>query len=990
MRPNQARSAVMLTLVQRNSPVRPGSRRSPRDWPRRWWRGAAAWLAVVGTAAVVPAAEKTVDFARDVAPILEQACLRCHSPGNAQGELSLATIDDLRRREYLVAGDPEASYLLDVVSAHDGERPLMPREGEPLAAEQVAVLRRWIAAGAVWPEGLVLRPKSRADSSWWSLRPLQPLAPPPAEGAPPAWQAHPIDRFLAARLAAASLAPNPPADRRTLIRRVTYDLIGLPPTPEEVESFVRDPDPHAYERLVERLLASPHYGEHWGRHWLDVVRFGESNGFERNFLIHDLWPFRDYVIRSLNEDKPFDQFLREHLAGDVVGPDQPDVEIGSAFLVAGPYDDVGNQDPVQAAQIRANTIDEIIRAAGEAFLGLTIGCARCHDHKFDPILQEDYYGWYATFAGVRHGSRVVAAPEERAAHAARRRPLEERRRRLLEERDALLQDVLVRGEQNASRYEAEWTRPPVDRQGTEETFPAVTARFLRLVSEGQDAHPENTANFGIDEFEVWSAEPQPRNVALAAHGGRASGASRQVEDFPGAYGPELAIDGKFGARFLATGGTLTIEFAEPTQIQRVVFSSARGEATPEHSNFAFVGEYRLETSTDGRQWTTVAHSHDRRPVSAAIRQHRLRRLAMTNDEAERLAGLEQALAQVERELSALPPLPTAWVGQRVAADAQGPFHVFLGGNPQRRGTAVVPASLSAFAAVVPPYALAEDASEGERRKALVDWLVHPAHPLTPRVLANRLWHYHFGTGLVETPSDFGYMGGRPTHPELLDWLAAQVHVHGWRLKPLHRLIVLSQAYQQASTFREDAARVDGDARLLWRFPPRRLSAEEIRDTLLAVSGRLDVRQGGPGFRLYRFMQDNVSTYAPLEHHGPETYRRAVYHQNARASVVDLMSEFDLPDCAFSTPRRAQTTTPLQALTLLNHSFTLDMAAALAERVQREAGDDPDVQIQRLFLLCLLRLPVESERAAARRLVDAYGLPALGRAVLNTSELIYVH
>lgn len=988
MKHDQARGDTRLRRDRRISPGRLSSRLLPHNMPLGRWGRCAASLALLWFPVVLSAAE-SVDFVRDVAPIFERACLRCHAPGNAQGELSLATIDDLRRLEYLVAGDPESSYLIEVVSASDGERPRMPKEGEPLAAEQVAVLRRWIAAGAVWPEGLVLRPKSRADATWWSLRPLTRCDPPQTAGVPPAWQAHPIDRFLAARLAAAGLAPNPLADRRTLIRRVTYDLTGLPPAPEEVEAFVRDPDPHAYERLVDRLLASPHYGEHWGRHWLDVVRFGESNGYERNFMINDLWPFRDYVIRSLNEDKPFDQFLREHLAGDVLGPDQPDVEIGSAFLVTGPFDDVGNQDPVQAAQIRANTIDEIIRATGEAFLGLTIGCARCHDHKFDPILQTDYYGWYATFSGVRHGSRVVATAAEKQADAERRRPLEARRQHLMQERDSLLQNLLSRGEQNASTYEAHWTRPPVDRQGTEETFPPVTARFIRLVSEGQDTNPENTTNFGIDEFEVWSAEPQPRNVALAAHGGRASGTSRLVEDFPGAYAPELAIDGKTGARFLATGGTLTIEFAAATPLQRVVFSSARGETTPEHPNFVFVGEYRLEISTDGQQWTQVANSHDRQPVNEAWRKHRLRRLAMTDNERDRLAALEQALAQVNQELSALPPLPTVWVGQRVAADAQGPFHVFLGGNPQRRGEPVVPASLSAFVGVVPTYALAEDAPEGDRRKALADWMVHPANPLTPRVLANRLWHYHFGTGIVETPSDFGFMGGRPTHPELLDWLAAQIHEHGWRLKPLHRLIVLSQAYQQASTFREDAARVDGDARLLWRFPPRRLSAEEIRDTLLSVSGRLDLRQGGPGFRLYRYMQDNVATYAPLDHPGPETYRRAVYHHNARASVVDLMSDFDLPDCAFSTPRRAQTITPLQALTLLNHSFTLDMAAALAERVQREAGDDPDAQIQRLFLLCVSRPASEMERTAARRLVDAYGLPALGRVMLNTSELIHV-
>jgi hypothetical protein len=363
---------------------------------------------------------------------------------------------------------------------------------------------------------------------------------------------------------------------------------------------------------------------------------------------------------------------------------------------------------------------------------------------------------------------------------------------------------------------------------------------------------------------------------------------------------------------------------------------------------------------------------------------------MTDSERDQLAALGRELASVNRKLAAVPPLPTVWVGNRVAADAQGPFHVFLGGNPQRQGDEVVPASLSALSEVAPAYRLKPDAAESERRLALAEWIVHPGNPLTPRVLANRLWHYHFGTGIVDTPSDFGYMGGKPTHPQLLDWLASQVHRCGWRLKPLHKLIMMSQTYRQSSDYRAQPARLDGDARLLWRYPPRRLSAEEIRDTMLIVAGKLDTRMGGPGFRLYQFMQDNVCTYVPLDKHGPETYRRAVYHQNARASVVDLMTEFDQPDCAFSTPRRARTTTPLQALTTLNHSFTLDMANALAERLEREGRRDPSEQVSRAFQLCFSRQPTKEELASCRGLIAGQGLPALCRVLLNTSELIYVH
>jgi cytochrome c553 len=689
------------------------------------------------------AATAKVDFVRDVAPILEQRCIRCHKPGNDKSKLSLATLADLTANEYIVPGDPEASYLLEVVSAAGSAKPLMPKEGPPLTAEEVERLRVWIAEGAHWPADLVIQEKSKADRNWWSLRPLA-SSEPPSDEIPAAWSANPIDRFVYARLIAAGLEPNPPADRRTLIRRVSYSLTGLPPEPKEVAAFVADDSPDAYEKLVDRLLASPRYGEHWGRHWLDVVRFGESTGFEVNHVIDNAWPFRDYVIQSLNEDKPFDQLVTEHLAGDAVGPGDLNVEVGLTFLVCGPVDIVGNSDAAQAAQIRADTVDEMIRATGEAFIGLTIGCARCHDHKFDPISQRDYYRLYATFAGVYHDDRS-AAPES----------------------------------------------PP-----------------LRI--------------------------------------GR---------------------------------------FEQPT----------------------------------------------------------------------------------------------------------GPQHVFQRGDANRKGEQVDAASISTLEHVGERYELASDSPEQDRRLALARWIVAGGNPLPPRVLVNRLWHYHFGTGIVATPSDFGYMGSPPTHPELLDWLARRLLAEGWKLKPLHKLIVMSEAYRQSSAHRDDAAQVDADARLLWRFPPRRLAAEEIRDTVLLLAGKLDERPGGPGFRLYEYTRDNVATYTPLEKFGPGTYRRSVYHQNARASLIDVLTDFDAPDCAFSSSRRIATTTPSQALALMNHSFTMDMAQAFAERLASEAGEGgPAAQVALAFELAFARHANSAEQAAATALVKEHGLRALCRAMLNSSELIYMH
>ena len=306
------------------------------------------------------------------------------------------------------------------------------------------------------------------------------------------------------------------------------------------------------------MLASPHYGERWGRHWLDVVRFGESNGFEQNFLINELWPFRDYVVRSLNEDKPFDQLIREHIAGDIIGKDQPDVAVGSAFLVAGPYDSVGNQDAVQAAQIRANTLDEMIRATSEAFLGMTLGCARCHDHKFDPITQEDYYSMYATFAGVRHGSTTLATAEQRRNRDEALAPLNERKSEIDAPSTRSTKTVLARANERIDEFEAKWSRPAVDRTGTEETIEPTQAKFIRLICEGTDSNPSGKT-FKLDEFEIWSAGDDSQNVALASAGAKATGKARINEDFPGVYGPHLAIDGKSGERFLSASNDITIE-----------------------------------------------------------------------------------------------------------------------------------------------------------------------------------------------------------------------------------------------------------------------------------------------------------------------------------------------------------------------------------------------------------------------------------------------
>ncbi len=919
-------------------------------------------------------------FEQKIRPVLAEHCYECHSERakKVKGGLLLDSRAGWQKggdsgAAALVPGRPDESLLIRAVRHLEDDLAMPPKQPQ-LPAALIADLVAWVAMGAPDPRDGASVAARRADKSWWSLQPLAAK-----------FTHDSIDGFIAEKLAAQKLAFNPPADPRALIRRMTYDVTGLPPTSDEVAAFERASlrDPEAATRdLTDRLLASPRYGERWGRHWLDVVRFGESVGFEKNGIIDDLWPFRDFVIQSLNADKPFDRFITEHLAGDVIGKDDPAVEVGAAFLVAGPYDDVKNQDVAAQANIRAATLDEIVVATSGAFLGLTVGCARCHHHKFDPIPTEDYYRLRAAFEGVNHGRRVVASPEERAAFPAATQPLIKRRAQVVAERDALERAITQRAK--AAAEAAVSQRPKINPEGTEEKFAPVTARFVRFVMTASTANPKSALRSRLVEFEVWSAGPAGRNVALAANGATAAGAkSVLAEDFPEAYGPHLVIDGRFGEQwFIGNPATLTLTLAREETIDRIAYRNAKDAMIEDKAQGDTPTDYEVQVSSDGDTWHTVASSAGRTPWSAAHGIEQQRREVTTPEERKQLAALVARIAALDRELKTVPPLRQIWVGQPAEPGASTRVH--KGGDPMKPGDVVAPASLAVLAEATAPFALAPDAPEGARRRALAEWIVRADNPLPPRVLANRVWQHHFGTGIVDTPSDFGFLGGTPTHPELLDFLARRLLAHGWRLKPLHREILLSRAYRQSAAFRDAAARVDQDARLLWRFPPRRLSAEEIRDTLLAVAGRLKFEpMGGPGFRLYKFTQNNVSTYFPLDHHGPETYRRAVYHQNARASVADLLTDFDFPDIALAAPRRANTTTPLQALTLLNHRFTLDLATALSARL------DPADPVTHAYAIVFQRAPTPAEKSAAAALVAQHGAESFCRALLNANELIHL-
>ncbi len=949
-------------------------------------------------------------FESRVRPILVEHCYACHSSRSdiVKGGLRLDTKSGWQQggdsgHPAIVPGESDSSPLIEAIR-HQGGLKMPPDKKLPDSV--IADLVQWIQQGAVDPRVASETGESdgnakRADKSWWSLQPVTVHAPPTTAGQPSTWSVNPIDRFIFATLHSQGLEPSGPAETRTLVRRMTYDVTGLPPTVNDIELFETDRQQRGFteavERLVDRLLASPRYGEHWGRHWLDVVRFGESIGFERNVIIDDLWPFRDYVIQAFNQDRPFDRVIMEHIAGDVLGKDQPDIEVASAFLVAGPYDDVGNQDPVAQANIRAATLDEIITATSSAFLGMTVNCSRCHHHKFDPIQTEDYYRLRAAFEGVKHGRRVVASTDERQRHAAAHKPLEAELRTIERELERIEESISSRAREELKSRS--FPRPKVDAGSTDERFAPIRSTAVRFVMHAHSANPLSAVGSRLVEFEVWSAGNDSHNVALSRLGAKAAGAKNAVaEDFPEAYGPQFTIDGSFAEQwFVGSPAVLTITLAEPTLIDRITFSNSRGiEIQRKGVQGETPTDYEVFVLNNNAEWIKVADSFDRQPWSETHAIERVRQSVTTVEEATRLTELIRQRTEIRKRLDSIPPLRQVFAGNYAQPDR--PTMVHQGGDPAKPIAEIAPASLQFAGSTRDDFNLPKDAPESERRLALAKWMVASDHPLTARVLANRIWHYHFGTGIVDSPNDFGFLGGRPTHPELLDWLATRLINHGWRLKPLHREILTSQTYLQSSEFRTAPAAVDRDSRLLWRFPPRRLSAEEIRDTLLVVGGKLKFELGGPGFRLYKFTQNNVCTYFPLDRHGPETYRRTVYHQNARASVVDLLTDFDFPDIAFAAPRRAITTSPLQTLTLFNHSFTLDMANALAQRIGEQTASESGAEhspgkvaseIRQAYRIALQREPVQEEVIDAEELIAKHGLTAFCRALLNFTELAYI-
>ncbi len=808
-----------------------------------------------------------------------------------------------------------------------------------------------------------------AAEDHWSFRPVTVPQKPVTRDL--RWARSPMDPFILLRLEESGLKPAPEADRTSWLRRVTFDLVGLPPTPEQVAAFLADAQPDAHERVVEALLRSPRYGERWAQHWLDVVRFADTHGFEVNTERPNAWPYRDYVIRSFNDDTPYDRFVREQIAGDTMGQDA-----ATGFLVTASALLPGQigADDVSKRLARQDALDEIVVNTGQTFLGLSVGCARCHDHKFDPITARDYYSMQAFFAGVEYGDREMRTAETEAL----KREVGQLKERLVAVDSALtrFEPIARVGFVGKDAVEAmDSLRPSVHPARNSERFASVRTRRVRFT-----IRKTNNLEPCIDELEV--IDRSGRNIALASIGTRVtSSGDTTVEN---RHELRLIHDGHYGnsSSWMSNEkgrGWVLLELPEEREVERVVWGRDRaGEFTDRLAT-----DYTLEVEEASGTWRTVADSSDRRPPGRDSGGPTLgvAMAGLGTAEVAQVKALQAERKAIEARIATQSAAQLVFAGVSRKPDD---IHLLHRGDPEQPKDPVTPA----VPVVLGSLKLERDAEETQRRRTLAEWITRPEHPLTARVMVNRIWQGHFGVGLVETASDFGRSGTRPSHPELLDWLASKFVRSGWSVKAMHRLIVLSSTYRQSSQLDPEAMKKDGDGRLLWRYPLRRLESELMRDSMLSVSGRLDLKMGGRGFDLFN-NRGGLSGFKPVESYQGDGLRRMVYAHKVRREREAVFGAFDCPDAGQSTARRRESTTPIQALNLFNSRFTLEQAEAFAQRVRSETGEDVSRQISRAYELAFNRVPDAGERAAAEPVVRANGLPVLCRALFNSNEFLFV-
>jgi hypothetical protein len=953
-------------------------------------------------------------FRAKVEPVLREHCFECHSHGKKmKGGLTLDSRSGWEQGgdsgPALTAGKPEESLLIRMVRWADTEHQMPPREKLP--EEKVRLLEDWVRQGA--PDPRVADNKRPTSLDWWSLKPL--VVPELPGGAV---ESHPVDRFVRARLEDRKLKPSPEADRRTLIRRVYFDLHGLPPTSAEVDSFLKDPALGAYERLVDRLLESPRYGERWARHWLDTIHFAETHGCGHDLPRDNAWRYRDYVIEAFNGDKPWQRFIREQLAVDRLFPEETHLVPALGFLGAGVFD----HSAFQTAPTNFDYLDrdDMVTQTMGAFVSTTANCARCHAHKFDPISQEDYYALQAVFAGVLEGD----VPFDTDKAVARER---KRWQGLLMAADAVQKTVLLAPENQSlvADWEktqgppARWTplvlesfvslegatlkrsgeavsvsgaKPETDTYVLTATVPLEKVTALRLDVLASDSLPmkgpgrQDNGNLTLSEIEAQIFDPGTVQ-SLKWKFVRATADFEQPN-----WTAAMAIDGKTATGWgihpaVGVSHHAVFELAEPLAVKAGAKLTVTLRQLAGRSHL--IGSFNLAVTGEP-------------PVRAAalpaLAVEALKLRPEKRTEAQRTALAGHALRSVATvELSKLPPEQMVYAAAKKAdvllAVGKGTptaiakpkaVHVLKRGDfdkPQQEATS---GALSAVGALSARFEAAQAGDESARRAALADWLADPENPLTWRSIANRVWHYHFGRGICDTPNDFGRMGGVPSHPELLDWLAAFLRDKGGSLKQLHRLIVTSATYRQSSANRPDAALLDADNRLLWRMNRIRLDADSFRDCVLAAADCLDPALGGPSVRQFvtgpPVQLTPTLNYEAYDWAALPRHRRSIYRFVWRGVPDPFMDALDFPDLGLLAPARGFSASALQSLALYNNRFVLHFSGELGKKLR-----SPEDAVRRIWM----REPTPEERTAFGEFAEKNGLPALCRVLFNSNEFLFV-
>jgi hypothetical protein len=988
-------------------------------------------LAIFSCAAMVPAAvaqqTATINFARDVQPILASKCIRCHGPETHEAGLRLddrkvAASDLESGHRAVVPGQPAESEILRRITADESER--MPPAEPPLDEKHVTTLRKWIAEGATWPDH-------------WAYQPLTAITPPKLDDAAlEAWCQTPIDRFIVAELAKRGLHPSPEADRRTFLRRLYFDVIGLPPSTAEADAFLNDASPDAHEKLVDRLLASPQYGERWARHWMDVVHYADSHGFEHD-MPRQMWPYRDYLVNAFNSDMPYAQFIREQLAGDVLAPGDPHALTATGFLATGPWD----QSALQSSQTETDDYkisqyldrDDIVSTIMSTFVSSTVHCARCHDHKFDPISQADYYSLQTVVSGIDKAAREYD-PDPKVAK--QRRELIARQaelKRQLEKQDPVLllpevQAKVATWENEYSTYDADWkVLDPVEArsakgailvkqsdQSITSTGPcpdkdvytviahvnAQTVKSLRLEVMTDPNLPlggpgrQGNGNLHLTELVVTAAPvANPSAVQTVA-------LVRPHADFN--QMPGWTIDDSLDHMaetgwgiYPEVGKTHTAIFELDQPIEAKEPMALKFELRQELGRQHLIGRFRLSV-----RGNVPPRAFERSTFPASVSATLAVAPEQRNDSQRiLLAGFYQQRT-IEEKFASLPVPQTVYCGTNqfkasgglVPSPAPRPVYLLDRGDIKSPKALANPGTLSCVTGLPGELHVADVNNEGQRRVALANWLADPKNSLTWRSIANRLWQYHFGQGLVDTPNDFGRMGSAPTHPELLDWIAVTLRDNGGSLKAIHRLILTSAVYRQSSTRSAAAAEIDADNRYLSRMNVCRLDAECVRDAMLKLSGQLNPAAGGPPDKQFREVKVSgmrpEADYQNFDVNNPANNRRGIYRFILRTMPDPLMNALDCPDGTQLVPTRNVSITALQALAMVNDKFVIRQSEHIAGKIAAQ-NKELSAQVTALYRILLCRLPRDDERAAVAAYAQQHGLANACRFVMNTNEFVFV-